>query len=174
MKIIQVEGKQTGDLVALNLDDHRQSYCSWLTSQLAGSFRKVEALYSKPPWGEVMLSVLEDTLGIHFVHAGRCNSISNRIRFGRGSVPNCQDNLARVLRPYGIEEDAVPDVFNLFMNMSIDAEGTRASKPSPAKKGDYIEFRAEMDCLVALSACPDSFQEVNDHKTKPLLVQIAG
>ena len=33
-------------------------------------------------------------------------------------------------------------------------KGQYFSKPSPARKGDYIEWIAEVDLLVGLSACP--------------------
>jgi len=39
------------------------------------------------------------------------------------------------------------------------------------KKGDYIEFRAEVDVLVASTSCPDS-NEINAFKPKGLKYQI--
>ena len=173
IRIVEVEGKQTGDFVALNLHDFRQSYCSWLTTQMAGSFRKADRLYSKLPWGEVMFTVTADPVGVHWIHAGRCNQLGYKLRFGVDGHPSCQDSLARVLKPYGLGADEVPDVFNLFMHVAIDTEGRRSVKPPLANLGDYIEMRAEMDCLAALSACPDDLQVTNDFKPKPLLVQIA-
>ena len=38
--------------------------------------------------------------------------------------------------------------------------------------GDYIDLRAEMDCLAALSACSVDIGKTNAGKLKPLRVQI--
>jgi len=60
----------------------------------------------------------------------------------------------------------VPDVFNAFMNVDIDKFIVR--RPA-AKKGDYIDLLAEMDCLVAISACP---AQIILDSNKPLQVEI--
>jgi uncharacterized protein YcgI (DUF1989 family) len=44
-------------------------------------------------------------------------------------------------------------------------------RPPVAEKGDYVDFRAEMDLLVAISACPTE-SEINDYAGKPLKVEI--
>lgn len=52
------------------------------------------------------------------------------------------------------------------------------AKPTPARKGDYLEFIAEMDLLCALSACPQGDvstavgQVVPDSKCFPLRVEV--
>jgi hypothetical protein len=43
--------------------------------------------------------------------------------------------------------------------------------PPLANKGDHIAFRAEMDLLVAISACPDD-SAINDYAPKSLKVEI--
>jgi uncharacterized protein YcgI (DUF1989 family) len=39
-------------------------------------------------------------------------------------------------------------------------------------KGDHVDFLAEMDVLVALSACPDDVSLQNGRRCKPVRVQI--
>ena len=34
-----------------------------------------------------------------------------------------------------------------------------------AKKNDYVIFRAELDCIVAMSCCPQDILPINDGKT---------
>ena len=46
------------------------------------------------------------------------------------------------------------DVINLFQVTGLDDQGRYFMNPSPAMKGDYIEFLAETDLLMALSTCP--------------------
>lgn len=67
---------------------------------------------------------------------------------------HCHSNLVRAVLPYGVPESAVHDVLNLFQVTGLDAQGRYFMEPSPAAEGDYVEFFAEQDVLVALSTCP--------------------
>jgi uncharacterized protein YcgI (DUF1989 family) len=39
-------------------------------------------------------------------------------------------------------------------------------------KGDYIDLRAEMDVLAAVSACPSDRRATNDGRAKPLGITV--
>jgi uncharacterized protein len=68
---------------------------------------------------------------------------------------NCQTNLATAIAPYGLGPQAVHDAFNIFMKTWVSPEdGTYRLSASDARRGDYIELYAEVNLLVALSACP--------------------
>ncbi len=87
--------------------------------------------------------------------------------------PNCHDNIAEVLGAYGISEYDVPlGTFNIFMNGRFDEEGRYFFDPPLIEKGDSVDFLAEMDLLVAISACPDDLSTINDFTPKPLKVEI--
>ena len=53
--------------------------------------------------------------------------------------------------PFGLVESDVHDVINLFQATGLDARGRYFMNPCPAEKGDYIEFFAEQDVMMALS-----------------------
>ena len=68
----------------------------------------------------------------------------------------CYENLSRVLAPYGIDPEDVPNPFNLNQHMKIDgATGRMDHTTVRPKPGSYVDLRAEMDLLGAFSACPD-------------------
>jgi uncharacterized protein YcgI (DUF1989 family) len=48
----------------------------------------------------------------------------------------------------------VHDVLNVFQCTGLNLEDKYFMKACPAKKGDYLEFFAEIDLLCALSTCP--------------------
>src|SRR5438552_18809064 len=48
----------------------------------------------------------------------------------------------------------VHDVLNVFQVTGLTADDRYFVKASPAKKGDFIEFFAEIDVLCAISTCP--------------------
>ncbi len=76
------------------------------------------------------------------------------------------------VRPFGLGEHDLPlDTFNIFMVGHVDAENRYSFSRPLANKGDHIAFRAEMDLLVAISACPDD-SVINDHAPKALKVEI--
>ena len=73
----------------------------------------------------------------------------------QGYHDSCGDNLAASLRALGLEPPRfTPQPFNLWMNNPIGANGSIGYLPPVTKPGDYIVLKAEMDCVVAMSACP--------------------
>ena len=118
-----------------------------------------------------MLTIVDDKHGIHWLH-GRCTRNSYETRVGGEPHANCHDNIVGSLKPFGIAEHDVPfDTFNIFMVVNIDENGVYTFGTPLVEKGDYMDFRAEMDLLVAISACPNE-DEVNDYTPKPLKVEI--
>ena len=80
----------------------------------------------------------------------------------------------------GTLQDAEPhvhDVLNVFMCTGFTKDTKQYfMKASPARAGDYLEFRAEIDLLGILSACPggdcSSTHSSNNAKCYPLKVEI--
>jgi uncharacterized protein YcgI (DUF1989 family) len=56
--------------------------------------------------------------------------------------------------PWHLNESDVHDVLNIFQVTGLDEDDRYFMKASPAKKGDYFEFLAEIDLLCAVSTCP--------------------
>ena len=71
---------------------------------------------------------------------------------------SCTDNLHEGLEGLGVVPPEVPSPFNLWMNTPWSQEpkpyGSLEFVVPASKPGDYIILRAEMDCIVAFSACP--------------------
>ena len=66
---------------------------------------------------------------------------------------HCHSNLTRAVLPFGLAESDVHDVLNLFQVTGLDQGGRYYMSPCPAATGDFIEFLAEQDILMALSKC---------------------
>lgn len=177
LTIVQVEGKQMADVAFLNAHDHREVYdAGWSVAlnMLAGEgdMRRLAKLYSKPPRENVMLTVVDDPTGVHLAwNGGRCTSKVYERFFGMPGHRSCQENLTEALEPFGLTGDDVPDVFNAFMNVDLAAlaEGRFNTLEPVTEPGDSISLRAEMDLLVAVSACP--FDVL--YEPKPLGIRIA-
>jgi uncharacterized protein YcgI (DUF1989 family) len=177
-RIIALEGEQCLDAVFLNAADHRERFHAWFSYSFncklgTGNAFHCGTLFSGPPWERPMLTVLQDTVKQHFVLcSGRCSPMIYRLRDGVEDHASCQDNLARALAPYGIGAHEVPDVFNMFMHAGVGPDGLIYIRPPKSRKGDYMDLRAEMDILCAISACPDDKSACNNHAPKPVGVEI--
>lgn len=67
---------------------------------------------------------------------------------------HCHSNLTRAVLPFGLTEFDVHDVLNVFQCTGLNERDQYFMKTCPAAPGDYFDFFAEQDLLVALSACP--------------------
>lgn len=179
LRIIEVDGVQVADCTFLNAHDYREGYHAGQSVGLnmlegIGTMRRLTKLYSKPPRENVMLTVVDDPVGVHFVWSGgRCSRMVYALRDGIAVYHRtCQENLEEALAPFGIEPDGIPDVFNAFMNVDIIDEKKMVFNRPPTKPGDYIDLRAEMDILAAISACPSDVSASTGFNPKRLQVHI--
>jgi hypothetical protein len=181
LRLLNPEGEQVADAIFFNAHDYKETFhpgfsCRWNQFQGIGNAKRLAKLYSKPPRYNVMFSVIDDPVGVHWAYLGsRCNRLNYKLRDNVDAPPHrsCQDNLAEAIAPYGLTADDVPDVYNIWMNVDIDPETQFfVVKPPLVKKGDHIDMLAEMDCLVAISACPSDKIATNMYKIKPLIVEI--
>jgi uncharacterized protein YcgI (DUF1989 family) len=71
-----------------------------------------------------------------------------------------------------------PEPLNLFMNVKAEAAaigknaGALSVNRPDGNLGDYVVLRAEVDCLVVLSACPNDLLDTNGGKPGPAAYQI--
>ena len=166
VRIVAVEGPQAADVIAWSASDPRESMSSWLTRHLSGNFGRASTVYSKLPAARPMFTVLTDRPGLLWLSPGRCN----RLQYPPGHA-NCQDILAATIAPFGLSAFDVPEVLNVFMNPELHEDGSYRFLPSPVAPGEWFAMRAEMDVVMAVSACPDE-APYNGGRPKPLGIEI--
>ena len=66
----------------------------------------------------------------------------------------------------------VPQPINLFMNIPILADGELGWEPAPTAAGDSVTLRAEIDCLVVVSACPQDIVAINGNDPTPIAIEL--
>ena len=74
---------------------------------------------------------------------------------------NCTDNLTAAMRSIGIVDHETPSPLNMWMNIPVSAEGETSWGEPVSAPGDYVILRAEMDCIIAMSNCPQDILPVN-------------
>ena len=109
-----------------------------------------------------ILTLVEDTSpGIHDTLIAACDRYRYALLGCTTYHDNCTDNLAAALAALGLQAPETPSPWNLFMNIPVQADGSLTFEPPGCKPGDYVLLRAELDCVVAFSACPQDIVPIN-------------
>jgi len=175
VRVTDVEGGQVGDLFAFAAADPGE-YASAEHTRLA-----IRKLFPRP--GDPVLtnrrrpilSVTEDTSpGRHDMLYAACDPARYQLLGAAPSHRSCVANLRQALREQGIETSAVPQPLNVFMDVQVQEDGTLVSQPASSGPGDYIAFRAAMDCLVVLSSCPMDIVDISSGGITPLELWVYG
>jgi len=188
-RVSLVSGSQVGDINIWSAQNPKERMFTGKTRQIHSSHLSVsDRIWSNLPYLRPLATITGDSLrygidgdggGVHDVIGTRCDPHTIKLMTGVTPTNTCHQNLTRVAEQFGLVEADVHDVFNIFMCTGFTRDkGQYFSKPSPARKGDYIEWIAEMDLLVGLSACPFGDVSVlcgtplNRIEGFPLLVEI--
>ena len=165
------EGPQVGDLNLWNANDLNERFFSGKTRALHGTHVGLgDQLWSNLPYMRPMATITHDTLdwygfdefggSVHDVIGTRCDPYTNTLLNQNEYHYCCHSNLTRAMSqhlkmdPHDVEP-MVHDVLNVFMCTGFTRDTQQYfMKASPVRKGDFLEFFAEIDLLGALSACP--------------------
>src|ERR687887_2414146 len=164
-RIVAVEGPQVADLNVWNLTNPRERFWASRSRQLhQAHVSTFDRLWSCLPYLRPMLTIVADTVqygrdadgaGRHDLLGTRCDPYVHKLLNGEELDVCCHSNLVRAVAPYHLTELDVHDVLNVFQVTGLDpVHEIYFFEPSPAKKGDFLEFFAEIDLLCALSNCP--------------------
>jgi uncharacterized protein YcgI (DUF1989 family) len=74
---------------------------------------------------------------------------------------NCRDNMHAALLELGLMVPYTPPSLNVFMNIPWSEDGSLSFEPALSKPGDAVTFRAHLDCVCAMSACPQDILAIN-------------
>mgnify|MGYP001199846330 CR=1 FL=1 len=178
VQVINTHGTQVVDCWAYNADDVSEYMCMEAT--------RVWNQRLNPKTGDSfitnqrhpILTVVADTSpGVHDTFMAACDARRYELLGCTEPHRNCHDNLHEGMAGLGV---TLPHgnlaSFNIFMNIQVQPDGlTLKTLPVVTRPGDYIVLRAEMDCFVAFSACPQdivSIQGQGDNTPRDATVRI--
>jgi len=171
LRVIDPEGEQVADLIAFSSADRREVLSSGRTIDYANTIYLTtgHTLYSNR--SNPMFTIVRDDVGRHDFLLTPCSCETFKIIYKHGEAhPSCFGNLCQNLARFGIEPDAIPTTFNIFMNVEVLPSGELKIGPPRSQAGDSFEVRAEMDLLVGLTAC--SAEMSNNYAFKPIDYEI--
>lgn len=164
IKIINTHGKQVVDTWAFATSE--------LKEYMSMSHSRASTLHIFPVVGDRLVSnlrrpiltLVEDTTpGVHDTLIAACDKARYEGLGVVGYHDNCSDNLHNAMLGLGRELPVnTPDPLNLFMNIPVSETGGLAFETPASSKGQFVRLRAEMDCIVAMSACPQDLVKIND------------
>jgi uncharacterized protein len=116
----------------------------------------------------------DDTPAVHDMLIAPCDPERYRGLGVEGWHASCQENLEETMRALGHDRICIPQSINLFMNIPLGADGALGWEPAPTRPGDSITFRAAMDCIVMVSACPQDIVPINDRNPTAVAIELLG
>ena len=162
IRVINTHGEQVVDTWAFRRDD--------MTEFMSMEHSRARIQRLIPSVGDSMLSnhrrpiltFVEDTSGgIHDTLMAACDVYRYRCLGCPGYHDNCTDNLAQGLGAIGLAPPETPSPLNLFMNIPWTSDGVLSFEPPVSTPGSYVLLRAEMDLVIAFSACPQDILPIN-------------
>lgn len=171
LRVIDPRGMQVSDLLAFNAADVREAISNGRTFDYEETIALTAGNRLWSNRSNPMLAIVEDSVGRHDFLLTPCSEPTFRHFYPDEPVHRgCFGNLAEALAPYGVGSDMIPCAFNLFMNVSVAADGRLRVDPPVSRPGDYVWLRAEMDLIVGLTAC--SAYASNGGSFKPIHYEV--
>ena len=169
IKVINTHGQQVVDTWAFNRHDIRE-FMSMEHSRATHHHMiprvgdRLLTNHRRP-----VLTILEDTAGgIHDTLMAACDRYRYEELGCTDYHDNCTDNLATALAELDLIPPETPSPFNLFMNIPWVGAGDLSFEPPVSIPGCHLLMRAEMDLVVAFSACPQDILPINGRAGKPV------
>ncbi len=162
VRVVNTHGQQVVDTWAFSRED--------ITEFMSMEHSRTALERIMPTVGQAMVSnrrrpiltLVEDTSGgIHDTLLAACDRYRYELLGCEEYHDNCTDNLAAALAELGLTPPETPSPWNLFMNIPVGADGEVSFEPPVSEAGDHVTLRAEMDCVVAFSACPQDVVPIN-------------
>jgi urea carboxylase-associated protein 2 len=119
--------------------------------------------------GRVLFSVTEAASTAHDGLVGGSTAASNAAKYP-DDTRNTRDNFILVAGKLGLDRRDIPSAMTFFAPVRVDTDGKFAWREDLRVPGDYVDLRAEMDLIVALSNCPHPLDPSSAYAPNPVTV----
>jgi uncharacterized protein YcgI (DUF1989 family) len=172
-RVIDVEGGQVADTFAFRADDvseyHSAEHTRAVVSRL---FPRVGEHFVTNHRRPILTLVEDRSPGTHDMLCAACDPERYAGLGVEGWHASCQENLRGAMASLGVPDVEVPQPINLFMNIPVGEGGELGWEPAPTAAGDAVTLRAEMDCYVVVSACPQDIVPINGLNPTPIAIEL--
>jgi urea carboxylase-associated protein 2 len=164
LRIVNTSGFASVSALLWNAGDASERYNSGDTVKIQWSASLGKGCLLFSDMGRVLASIIEDSGAGHDALVGGSTMASNAERYGAAPMRNTRDNFCAAAAKLGLtRRDIMPCVTFFASVRTTDAGAFEWRELRPRKPGDFVELRAEMDVLIALSNCPHPFDPRPDY-----------
>ena len=171
IRIIDTEGKQVADFIAINKDNVLEKISTKATIDTNGSIFLTEGQTIFSNLYEPLLFLSTTPVPKHDLIFPACSQSMFEKHYNIvSSHPNCRQHFVSTLNEYGVK--TVPSPVNFFMNTTVHENGSIKVNTPKTKAGDYLELRALKNLIIAIASCSVSQSKCNGYKCTSLEVQV--
>ncbi|MGQ0531036.1 MAG: urea amidolyase associated protein UAAP1 [Panacagrimonas sp.] len=154
LRLLNPQATPGVSLFAWNADEpsERLNVGDTVKVQWSAELRKGRLLLSD--MGRVLLSMIEDSCGAHDALLGGSTPASNAQKYGDASLRNTRENFVLAAAKLGLGRRDVGPCVTFFAPVAADGQGRFHWRENCITRGDFVDLRAEMNLLVAVSNCP--------------------
>jgi hypothetical protein len=162
LKVINTHGQQVVDTWAFTADDLGEFMSMEHLRQVLSRIIPREGDPLATNHRRPILRLIEDTSpGVHDTLMAACDVWRYQNLGCAEYHDNCRDNLFAAMAELDLVPPECPSPLNLWMNIPV-VDGVSVEWRAPVSRaGDYVVLRAELDCVVAMSACPQDMVPIN-------------
>ena len=173
IKVINTHGTQVVDTWAIAEDDKKEYLSTGHCMEI------LQKIYFKP--GDTLitnkyrpiLTILTDTSDEeHDTLIAACSLEMFHHAGVNKHHRSCSENFMIEIKKQEVEYHFTPQPWNLFMKAPVSDKGDISFIRADCKSGSYVELKAEMDCTMIFSACPDDHYPTNGGDGKPKDVEL--
>jgi uncharacterized protein YcgI (DUF1989 family) len=174
IRVIDPNGGQVADVFAFCADDLSEFHSAqhtrvWVNRLFPHIGEQFVTNHRRP-----ILTLEADTSpGVHDMLCAACDPSRFALLGAQGWHASCEENLQRAMAALGHEGIAIPQPINLFMNIPVGEEGTLGWEPAPTGAGDSVTLRAELDIVLAVSACPQDLIPINSGNPTEIVLEVS-
>src|SRR5258708_26466070 len=152
LRIIDVSGTSSVSMIGWREEDtsERINCADTVKVQWSAALAKGRVILSD--MGRVFVSLIEDTSGAHDTLVGGSTPASALAAFGMASR-NTHENFLAAAAKIGLGLRDIPPCVTFFAPVSVDPKGRFLWQASRKRPRDFVDLRAEMNVVLALSNC---------------------
>lgn len=173
LQIIDVRGQQVGDLIAFNADDPAEYFspAHTVTQNWRVTLQPGDVLASNRR--NIVMRIIADTVGYHDIIVPCCDAEAYLKRYGLADHRSCKGNMEEALAQLGVDLPVRGETaWNIFMKNQIQPDGKMVYLEPAHGANSYITLEAQMNLIVALSACPQDQTPTNGFNCTEMLARV--
>lgn len=173
VSVTDLEGGQCGDFWAFDASDLEHYFSPPHTWIHIGRIQPQVGDELVTNRREPILTVIADDVGWHDMLAPACDPERYSKYYGVTDHRSCTQNLQEALGDLGWQRGDAPQPFNLFMNTFVHPDGRMEIRDPISRAGERIIFRAQMDLIAVVSACPMDLNPVGGGGISDLEIRVS-